>query len=266
VSSSDPLPGSYRTVRRVIEVLNDVVDAREPQRLVDLSKRRNIPLSSTQVIVRELVACGMLRQTSDKRYEPGSQFIGLAARVGLRLQLAVLARPRVAALVREIDEDVYLALAQDDGMVYVESHLASQKARLQIPLGEPRPLHATAAGQLFLAFQNPDRQRQLLQPHEIASGGFERLTLNTITNPERLEERLELIRRIGYAETDGESIEGIIAYCGPIFGKDGNLVGGITIGVPKIRIHGKREALVQKLLDACQEISKELGWAEARLR
>src|SRR2546428_11888420 len=74
------------------------------------------------------------------------------------------ARPIMAELVRQARETAYLAVLRRGAVVPVEVIEADRPVRIVSQLGEALPLHSTAAGEAFLAFQTHDDLRALLPP------------------------------------------------------------------------------------------------------
>ena len=141
----------HRPVRRAVGLLEAMVVQQEPQRLVDLARTVEAPASSTHLLLRELVKTGFVRVTPDRRYAPGPGLVSLSLRLVDGMHIIDVARPVMRRLLDKVDEDVYIALPQDRSIVYAYRMMASHSLRLEIGLGVPRVLHATAVGQLFLA-------------------------------------------------------------------------------------------------------------------
>ena len=122
-------------------------------------------------------------------------------------------------------------------VAYVEpSH---QFVRVTTTLGTALPLHATAAGQAWLAFAPRSVTLPLLLER-----GLRSFTPHTIISIDRLLERLERVRQHGFASVEGEFDEGAAAVAAPV------------------RLGAHTEWLVGSLV-----VASPLGrWTSARLR
>lgn len=250
--------GSYRTVKRVLDVLRLFGNSEQGFRVSDISKELDIPLSSAQVLLRELEKYDFLRVGDGKRYITGPALLSLSVRVSSNVGLTQVARPHMRQLADLHGEDVYLALPQHDSIMYVDCVAATGiRYRLDIPLGLPRPLHASAAGQLYLASQSPEHYEELVEGQ-----GLPRLTARTTTDRMELDAKIEVVRRRGYAVSREEAIDGVIGIAAPIRDRHGQLAGVLTLSMllARLREDGSEERLATALVKTSCKISRDLGW------
>jgi DNA-binding IclR family transcriptional regulator len=118
------------------------------------------------------------------------------------------------------------------------------------------PLHCVSFGQVLLAFEDQEFiDAYLEQP-------LRRLTERTITDPQRLRDRLQEIRERGYAESRAElqGDNGSIAV--PLLRKDGKVVAALAGVVPLRHFEDSQdyEQLRRVLQDCAVTISESLGW------
>lgn len=254
------ITNSSRTVDRVIRVLETLAASRDPLRLTDVARTLKMPVSSAQALLRELERQNVLLVSDGKGYSAGPRLVALGVRIVSGIDVVTRSRPRMSQLANETGEYVYLALAEGDEVSYVDrvAPSASQNLRVDIPLGVPRPLHATAAGQLYLSFQEPEELDRILAAIQLTPE-----TPKTITDVAKLKRRIEEVRRRGYAMTDSESIQGITGTSAAIRGPDGGFAGALTISVFRDRMSVPTDVAVQRLLSACKGISKELGYTDS---
>jgi IclR family KDG regulon transcriptional repressor len=248
--------GALRTVARVVEVLRLVADRPAGVTIAEISSQLRLPSSSAHSVVRRLAALGYLERGRGGRiYGPGAALIQLGIRVVGGLSVVPTARPFISRLAEETGEDVYLAVPQPDAIVYAEKVEGFHSLRLSIMLGEPRPLHATAAGKLYLAEQTPDRIGEL-----IAGIPLSPFTASTITDPVELRSELGKVRADGYAVTVDEHIHGVIGVAAPVRDASGTFVAAVTMALPKVRFSANRSGLVASVVVTAAEISSRLGW------
>ncbi len=254
---SEPL-GSYRTVKRVLDALEQFASTDDGLRISDVSRELGIPLSSTQVMLRELEKYDYVRSTPGKRYIPGSALISLAVRINGKIGISEFARPHMRTLADKLGEDVYFALPGHDSIMYVDCVTANAvRYRLDIPLGLPRPLHASAAGHILLAHQSPEYYKALVDRIELT-----RFTGQTITDRAALDARVALVRERGYAISYGEAIEGIVGIGAPVHDRYGALAGVLTLSLlaGRVREPGAEHELIGSLVETAWLASKDLGW------
>jgi DNA-binding IclR family transcriptional regulator len=111
------------------------------------------------------------------------------------------------------------------------------------------PLHATAAGKLWLASLPPKEVTRVLGRQLPA------VAPKTITAMATLRDELARIRAAGYAIADEELAEGGRAVAAPIR-RDGALVGAIALSGPAYRLSLERlHALAPRLTEAAERLA-----------
>lgn len=249
--------GSSRTACRVVKLLEVLAGANTPLRLSELARQLEVPVSSTQVLLKELGRCGAVSVTDKREYVRGARLVALGARVVASLDVIKLAERRMAELASEMHEYVYFALPFADAVMYVSRvGTSSHNLRVEIPLGVARPLHATAAGQVYLAFGDPGALERLVGRAPLWAE-----TPHTITDVNALRARVQLVHRRGFAVTEEESIEGVVGLSAPVRSSGGTLAGALTISFFRGRSEFGQEVVIGRLVDAAKDISQALGWS-----
>ena len=146
---------------------------------------------------------------------------------GLRLQSRVV----LQGLVPGIADAASLGMLDGPDVVYLE--------RVQVDLGRQGPdrpvgsrtgAYAAALGHAILAWQPPEQARHILQ-----SGDRVPLSDRTLTDLDRLCERLQQVRGQGYAVSDGENAFGLRTVAAPILWSDGTARAAISLTVRTAR-------------------------------
>jgi len=121
-------------------------------------------------------------------------------------------------------------------------------------IGDRAPLHCTSIGKIFLAFEDARLVERVIR------NGLPKRARKTITDPDRLRAEVQRVRRQGYAFDDFEFADDMRCVAVPVFGKDGKLVGGISLSGPSSRHSQARlEELRDCALDAGRHLSERLG-------
>jgi len=249
-------PTALRTVARVVEVLELVTGRSGGFAISEIASLLRMPVSSAHALVRRLVVLDYLRRRPvERRYQAGPRLIRLGIRVTGNLEVMSVASPLISDLAARTGEDVYLCLVEDRGVIYAERAMGCQSLRLDIALGTPRPLHATAVGKLYLAMLEESELRTRLRRLAL-----ERYTSKTLTEPSALSRELNVIRRVGYAVTNDEHFEGVSAVAAPIRGATGRFLAAVALALPRRRFKERQDGLVQDVLLTANRISEHLGW------
>jgi DNA-binding IclR family transcriptional regulator len=145
-------------------------------------------------------------------------------------------------------------LEGDDAVVIHQS--ISRASALGVDwTGRHTPLHATAAGKIFLAYMPEDQLLRILE------GPLERFTEKTIFDPANLKDHTRKIRDEGYGYTVEELEMGLNAVGAPIRRADGAVVGAVSVSGPAFRLPPDGLPEIGELSKrAATEISRCLGF------
>ncbi|WP_326640741.1 IclR family transcriptional regulator [Streptosporangium sp. NBC_01755] len=184
------------------------------------------PLSSTHDLLRSMVNAGLLVIDDRKLYRAGPVFVRLAVAAIEQVDLVNAARPHLKRLVQSIEHDAYLAVRVGNTVTYVERVPGLHRAGLDIRLGDPVPLHSSAVGKLFAAY-DPELEKVATSSDLVA------FTPNTITTKSALRSELEAIRERGFAMSMEETISGIIGFAAPVHDRNGVLIAAVHVSAFK---------------------------------
>lgn len=209
-------------VSRVFDVLELLVSHREPMTVTEVSRRLELPLSSTHNLLQRLVACDLAVTAEGPRYSVGGRVVRLGIKVVDGLQIRTLARKPLQELARAIDDDIYLAVRLGRRLVYVDRMPGTRSISVDIRLGQELFLHATAVGKLFAAYDAGCRRRML-------ASSLPQLTPHTITDVHELEVECKRILQNGWALSSQEGVLGMSGIAVPVLNSAHEIVGAIHV-------------------------------------
>jgi IclR family acetate operon transcriptional repressor len=112
-----------------------------------------------------------------------------------------------------------------------------------------------ATGKLLLAYQPPGDQERLLGRLELCQ-----FAPRTITDLGELRRDLKATRQRGYAISDEEGVEGIVAFAAPVASPDGRTAAALGVAAPKVRVSSDHAAQLRRAVqEAAEEIARR--WA-----
>lgn len=227
-----PLAGSPRSVTRILGLFE--ILSREPEgySLAQLSSELGSPKSSLLMLLRPLVTEGYVLRAGS-RYLLGPRIFNLAARVLEVRRFPRLLRPFLEELAERSQETVYVAVLDEHSKVltFVDTLASPKLIRFVMPVGSVRPLYATAAGRLLLAYQSAEWREEYLQtvPREA-------LTPHTRTDSDALRAELVAIREMGMSVSIDEAVEGGGAVAAPVMGPENRVEAALVIAAPTARL------------------------------
>ena len=237
-----------QAIDRAAELLVRVVESGTPLGVGELAERSGLPKSTTSRLMGALERQGLLQREGQRgRFRPGPVLLRFAHRADAGLLR--LAEPSLERLAQESGETVNLGVPTPTGV----EHLAQRDSRHYVGVGNwvgrRVPLHATANGKVFLAWNAAP-----------APDGLARLAPRTITDRAALQRDLRRARARGYATTRDELEEGLSAVAAPVIGADGDVVAALSISGPTNRLTPERiDALAPVLLAEARALSARLG-------
>src|SRR5690606_27919209 len=94
----------------------------------------------------------------------------------------------------------------------------------------------------------------------ITEAGLRKYTEKTLITKEAMLENIQLIRKRGYSIDDEEHEAGIKCAAAPIFNHQGEVIAGISVAGPIMRVtEEKLEMMAKEVLRVSNELSKLLG-------
>lgn len=238
----------------ILEVLDGSQTGKSLTRIAELVE---LPKTTVHRLLGTLVARGFASKTSWNGYRIGAKLIALGTAAAEKDSLLVTARPILWDLMQECQETVQLGLLMDKQLLFVErvepENVAVRIGSLPSPLSE---LHTSAMGKAILAASTPEFVERYL------GGDLKRYTEKTITDPEVLEAELLQIRKQGYALSQEERHDGVLAIGAAMLNSEGLPFAAISVAAPMHRVYGdKAEKMAMLVIQATDTLSRVIGKA-----
>lgn len=199
--------------------------------LTEISQRAHLDPGTTFRLIRTLLQLGYLEQVPGaKRYTLALKVLDLGFTAISQKDFHSSARPILRSLVGEVNEASSIGTLDGGDIVYIERVRAGM-ARLgvDIRIGSRIPAYCSALGHSVLAWLPEERRHAILSMRERV-----RLTPLTLVTLSEIEERLQLVRKQGYALSDGETVTGLRVLAAPILDADEHPYGAISVTAPSI--------------------------------
>lgn len=242
---------------RVITILSAFSVEHPALTLSQLSRRAELPLTTTHRLVGELATLGALERDEHGRYRIGVRLWEIASLAPRAGGLREAAMPFLEDLFDATRENVQLAVLDGIDVLYVERLSARNAIPVVSRVGGRLPVHATAVGQVLLAHATVELQEQVL------AGPLVRITDKTITSARDLRTLLAEVRRSGISVADGQVDTHSLSVAAPIYGPADTVVAGLSIVVPA---DGQGPLFAPAVRSAARGISRALGAPRATIR
>lgn len=252
-------PAPLRGMARSFAVLEYL--AVSPGRVVDVTRGLGLPWATVHRTITQLEKAQFLRRDPKTyRFEIGPRLWHVGSAYLANHPVLKVAMPYLSQF--QEAEGVAVQIAERTGNLAVAIYSAQRLAEdiTKAHYGYHFPLHCGSKGQLLLAFEDPAFIEAYL------ARDLERLTSETITDPDLLRAELAKIRRAGMAMTvaDVQPFTGSMA--APIRDGTGRVIASLCFIYRKaLARNGKRrEELQDQLMHMAHSISIDLGWRPDR--
>lgn len=251
---------SSTAVERALAILEAVAQRSGGMTNSEISRRLQIPKSSTSYILRTLERHGYLhRERPSGKYRLGLKVLNLSRQALGGLDIKEVALPVLRQLAERNHLTAHLAILDHGEAVYIEKADAPGFIKMDTWVGRRLPVHATSVGKALVAYL-PEAEIKAL----IRERGLKKLTSRTITTHAEFLRELERIRAQGYAVDDEENNLGVRCLGAPVFNRFGKVeaavgVSGTTSQIDKVSLPKIAHVVIQ----AAQKISHQLGYHPA---
>lgn len=211
--------------------------------------------------LRELVECsGFARSTvhshlatlaehgyvvsEDNRYHLGAKFCHLGDYVRKRKAYHRVAEETITQLAAESSMEADFAVEEHGRVVSLYGNLDFANSPRFLIDGSPFHVHTTASGKAIIAEYDEARVRAIVD-----RWGLPAATDRSITTEEALFEELERVREQGFAESDGEAIDGLWAVGKPVSSPRGDVLGSLNLSGPSYAVDDEKRTAQVELLE-----------------
>lgn len=217
--------GATSVLDRALAILATFQEGRAGQTLSEISRRADLPLTTTHRIVAHLTDWGALERGDGGRYRIGVRLWEVASLTPRSAGLQTIARPFMQDLFETTHYATHLAIREGHEAVFVERFRAAGSASARPRVGGRYPLHATAVGLVLLASASDDVK------NEVLAAPLRSFTTRTITDISQLRASLAQVRAQGFAVSDRQMTTFDVSIAAPI--TDGpDVVAALSLIIP----------------------------------
>jgi IclR family pca regulon transcriptional regulator len=243
--------------------------AQEPElTMAEVARKAGMDNATAFRFLNTLVSIGYIEKVEGSRcFRLSLKVLDLGFHAIARSDLRTHARPILRSLVGELNEAASIGVLDGSSVMYVERVQAGlTQLGVDVRIGSRVPVYSTAVGQAILAWLPREMQLQVLSGQPLI-----KLTDTTITDLDALLARLEDIRSVGYALSDGETVAGLYVLAVPVLDIDGIPVAALSVAAPAHRnsLHHFRDNTLDAVVSAAAQLAKSLqatgGYASQHL-
>ncbi len=239
---------TVQSLDRALSLLTAIAD--RPDSLSGLSRRADIPTSTTGRLLATLEAAGTVARSTEGTYRIGPAILAMArAGQASSPSLDAAARPHLAALADGTGEAAGLCLPIGDRIHCVAQVDAPKPVQAEDWTGRSWPLHQGGSGIVVLASAPPSTLDDYL-------------ARNDGVDPSALRARVGQASDERVSWSHGDYCEGLSSVAAPVVGSTGGAIGVLYLYGPSYRFPPSDAAtrgLANALVDHAEQLSTELG-------
>lgn len=253
---------TVQSVDRAFKIIEILKDRPKGIGVTELSNMLEVSKSTAHRLLMSLYNADFVRQDMDnEKYLLGLRFIELGEIVSQNLDIKEIVYPYLYKLGNITGETAHLAVKNRNQINYIDKIESLKTIRMFSTIGKRAPLYCTGVGKAIFAFLPESEILDIIDETD-----FVKYTENTIVTKDEILKELENIRNLGYAIDDEEHELGIKCAAAPILNHNNEVVAGISVASPLMRLNDKKfENIIKEVLNASKAISKALGYKDNTL-
>ncbi|MGB3289183.1 MAG: IclR family transcriptional regulator [Burkholderiaceae bacterium] len=253
-SSAEAGSAGVKSAERAMDVLELLSLMNEPLGVSEIARRLGHPKSSISLLLNTLEARGYVvaEQGRQFRLNPVYRSEERSWVGGSYAQLLRVAMPLMRKLVDTVGESSMLGMFTSDYETqYIAKIITPKELRCDPDIGVPRPTVLTSAGLVLLAFQPQETIEKFLLRTTFPKGAD-----GKIITAASLFEKLETIRRDGYAFNRSVLMEGASGVAAPIFSAGNQIIAAVNVVAPTHRFDKNRDYIRDEVASVAEAITR----------
>ncbi len=242
------------------DVLRCFADDRLELTLTEIVALRGTPKSTTSRLLNAMYAAGFLDLSkAGRRYRPSSLLVHLGQVLKERSSLLARADQVIRDLVEETGHTGYVSALDQKTVVALVGHEGRHVLRVANAIGRRLQATASATGRALLSQMSDAEIESLL------ADGIDQPTPAAPAHVHEVLARVQEVRRLGYAQADGETTHGVGAIATVVRDPFKDVTLSLCIAFPVATISSsERMALIERLQAETDRLSHEFGADEHR--
>ncbi len=242
-------------VDRAMNLFELLASSQSDLTLSELSRKLNLPKSTTHYLIYTLETRGYLQRTTGGRYTLGMRFANLASMSTSELEFGRLAKPYLRQIAARLALTVTLTTLRGAESVTIATIASAQVGSRGAWIGHHSDLHCTAQGKALIAALSDEELDELFRGREFAS-----FTSKTLPSLSALKVHLVGVRACGFSVNDEEYLPGIRGVGAPILDSQGITVAAVSVRGTSNQIPSScLNELGQEILRASQNLALQLA-------
>jgi len=248
---------NIQSTDRIFDILEVLSSEKEGMRLTEIGRRVGLHKSTVYRFLASMEQRGYVEKIRDTGlYKLGLKFIELSGVFLNKLELKTEAQPYLQNLATLSTQPVYLAIRDEEEIIYIDKVETFQSLRKYSIIGRRAPSYCTALGKALLTALCEYHLEALFRNRELKA-----YTPKTTTNLDRLIQEIEEIRQRGWAEDDEEYETGVRCIAAPIYDYRNGVIAAVsTSGSTHMIPKHDAERIASCVMEAASEISKRMGY------
>ncbi len=236
----------------------DLMARKGPQGVRGVAQHLSLPVGSVHRLLLDLAEENVVERNAEGSWQLSYRLLEITDLQLDGVGFPRLARPFCEAIAEATRETVNLNVLSGDACVCIDKVRGNEGMQLDWRIGSRGPLYCGGSAKAILAYMPESDQVR------IANGAKTQFTPHTLTDASALLMELERIRERGYSIDNQEVVVGVFCIGVPIIDRVGRPVGAISISGPAPKAPGTGvKPLVERLHEACGQVSKRLGYVGA---
>ena len=200
--------------------------------LQSLTEETGFPKPTVFRMLQTLETAGLIIRQSDKRqYGTGTRLRRFAESLLLNATQVGTRHAVLQALVDDLGETCNITALSGNEILYLDRVETQEPLRFNLQSGSRVPIHCSASGKVLLA-NMPRAQRHKL----LRYAPLKRLTANTITTLEELDEELKRVQSVGFAIDNEEFMSGLVCMAIAVPSAHGRSNQCVAVQAPAMRM------------------------------
>lgn len=247
---------------RVLAIVGYIASSENASGVTEVSKKFGLSKSSVYRTLSSLKnAKWAVQDAGTRKYSLGPALLELGLSMASRIDLRSASLSFLNELYNMTHEATLLTTRVGLERLYVDQIESEHEVRWRVELGKRFPLWLGAPGKAMLAYIDKKEIETVID--NLRNSGTHLYVSGQVVDVAKLRKELTEIKRQGYAISTSERLVAVASVAAPIFGRDRQVVGAISLGGPMPRFNVELAVHYGPLVNkTAQKISQRLGYSQ----